>query len=109
MTALAIGLVEPDIQCTVTKVIKSQNIMGFKSFPKKYDAIANNGMLSKLSVRAKPFKSEPPFSILKEGLREKILIKKDSNEMIIDVKGKPMSRQGTLKINNELVAEMTCH
>jgi len=105
----AFGLIEPDIQCTVTKVIKSQDVFGLSNFPKKYDAIANNGMLSKLAIRMKPFKSESPFTILKEGLREKILIKKDGVEIIIDVKGKPMSRQGTLNTNNELVAEITCH
>jgi len=106
---LGLGLIEPDIQCTVTKVIKAQDVLGLKNFPKKYDAIVNNGMLSKLSIRSKPFKSEAPSTIFKEGLREKILIKKDGAELIIDVKGKPMSRQGTLKINNELVAEVTCH
>ncbi len=106
---LAFGLIVPDIQCTVTEVIKSQVVFGFKDFPQKYDAIANNGMLSKLAIRMKPFKSDPPYTIFKKGLREKILIKKNGKEMVIDIKGKPMSRQGTLSINNELVAKVTCH
>lgn len=110
MTSIfAIGLVEPDIQCTVIEAIKSQDILGLKSFPKKYDVINNNGMLSKLTIRSKPFKSEPPVTIHQKGLEERIFIKKDESELLLNLVGKPMSRKGTLKINNVLVAKLTCH
>lgn len=107
--ALAYSPFEPIIECTVIKVINPQSVFGFSKFPELYQSINNNPQISKLIVGKKELQTIDPVSVIKTDAYEKILIKEGNNEVVLELKGKPISRNGTMAINGKLAAEVTCH
>jgi hypothetical protein len=107
--AFAVSLFEPSIECTVIKVIEPQSVFGISRFPELHQSINNNPQTSKLIVGKKELLKVDPVSVVKTDRYEKILIKEGNSELILELKGKPISRNGTMAINGKLAAEVTCH
>jgi hypothetical protein len=105
----AFTLFEPSIECTVINVIAPQQVFGIKKFPELYQSINNDPVASRLRVgKAELFKSDP-VSVVKTESFEKIIIKHGTDQLELELKGKPLSRNGTMTINGKLAAEVTCH
>jgi hypothetical protein len=100
---------EPDIQCTVIKVHKTVDLFGFRNFPTKFDSINNIGLLSKLSIKEKEFPHLSVKTTYHARRIEKVLIKEGAVEVMITLRGEPMSRKGFLTVDGEKIAELTCH
>lgn len=109
LSSRAVTLFEPSIECTVIKVIEPQKVFGFKKFPELYQSINNNPQTSKLRVGKLELSNVDPVSAVKTESYEKILIKQNSDQLELELKGKPLSRNGTMTINGKLAAEVTCH
>lgn len=105
----AFALLEPSIECTVIKVIEPQKAFGIKKFPELYQSINNDPQSSRLRVGKLELSKVDPVSAVKTESYEKILIKQDSDQLELELKGKPLSRNGTMTINGKLAAEVTCH
>lgn len=100
---------EPNIECTVIKVINTQSAFGHNKFPELYQSINNNPTLSKLVIGKEEFPKVDPVSVAKTSTYEKILIVTGRDKMELELKGKPISRHGIMKLNTQLAAEVTCH
>lgn len=101
--------IEPDIQCTVIKVHKTVELFGFSNFPSKFDSINNIGLLSKLSIKKKELPHLSVKTVYQARGIEKVLIKEGAVEVMITLKGEPMSRQGFLSVDGDRISELTCH
>lgn len=99
-------LTQPEIQCTVLEVEKESKLFGINI--KQYDSISNDAVRSKLTISNK---SVPLTPELKEKTVdfEKIEITKNDQRVILKIHGKPISRNGTLELNGERIAKITCH
>lgn len=105
----ALSIFEPSVECTVIKVISPQSVFGINKFPELYQSINNNPQTSKLIVGKRELKTIDPVSVVKTDNYEKILIKEGSDELVLELNGKPISRNGTMTINGKLAAKVTCH
>ncbi len=101
--------VEPDIQCTVIKVHQTIHIDGFKKFPLLYQTISNEPITSRLLIAGKELLDINPKTFLRTANSEVIAINTSQFSMILELFGKPISRNGVLKINGKVFAEITCH
>ena len=102
-------LLEPSIECTVVKVINQIDIDRLKKFPKLYTSINNQSATSRLVISGKEFKNIDPVTKIKTDSFESIVIKIEQSELIIELKGKPISRNGSLKFGLIELAKITCH
>ena len=100
---------EPNIECTVIKVHSTRKILGFESFPKVYQSINNDPTSSKLTIAGKEFLKLNPVSNIKTEIYEKLTINSGTNQIGLELKGKPLSRNGTMTVNGVTVAYVTCH
>lgn len=103
------NLSEPSIECTVVKVHSTKRSFGFDQFPKLYQSINNNPLESKLFIAAKEFSKIDPVTLIKTESYERISIVSGSENLLLELNGKPISRNGTMKINEIKVADVTCH
>lgn len=108
-SAYGFSPIEPSIECTVIKVLKQQDIGKFKKFPQLYTSINNNPATSRLFIAGVEFKSSDPISQIKSEVFEKIMISVEKSELILELHGKPVSRNGDLKLGSLLLAKVTCH
>jgi len=104
-----ISIFEPNIECTVIKVHSEIKALGFKKFPTLYLSINNKPIDSKLLIGKKKFDRLSPKTVIKTESYEKIIIKHDEGQLELELKGKPMSRNGTLSESGKLIADITCH
>ena len=102
-------LFEPSIECTVIKVHSTKNVLGHPKFPLLYQSINNNPTKSVLIIAGKKLPGVVPKTILKTDNFEKISIVIENKNIELELKGKPISRNGTLKLDGELLADVTCH
>ncbi len=79
------------------------------TFPKQYQSINNDPFDSKLVVAGQSFPLVNPKTLLKTETFERIQIDLAKDILELELEGKPLSRQGTLKINGKVVADVTCH
>jgi len=100
---------EPSIECTVIKVLSPQKVFGFDKFPLLYQSINNNPPTSKLYVGGKEFFKVDPVSLFKTHDFERLLIESNGDKLELELKGRPISRNGKMTINGKLAAEVTCH
>lgn len=100
---------EPRIECTVVKILSSKTKFSRTGFPKLYDSIFNDNLKSQLFIGGKEFTNLSPQRTFKGESLEKIKIMNKAERMDLEIKGKPISRNGTLSINGKLVANITCH
>jgi hypothetical protein len=107
--ALAFGMFEPSIECTVIKVYSTTKAFGFDKFPKLYQSINNDPLSSKLIIAGKEFSKLSPISIIKTETYEKISISSEQDQLSLELSGKPISRNGTMMFNGVKVASVTCH
>ena len=107
--AFAISPFEPSIECTVIKIIEPQPVFGINKFPKLYQSINNNPQTSKLIVGEKELLHTDPVSVIKTVDYEKLTIALNQDQLVLELKGRPISRNGTMTINGKLAAEVTCH
>lgn len=105
----AFELFEPSIECTVVSVLKQRNIGQLKKFPKLYTSINNNPATSKLVISGIEYKNVDPVTKVKTDSFELILIKIDQSELILELTGKPISRNGTLNFGLVELGKITCH
>lgn len=105
----AFELLEPSIECTVVKVLKQANIGQLKKFPKLYASINNNPSTSKLVISGIEYKNVDPVTKIKTENFESIVIKVEQSELILELTGKPISRNGTLKFGLIELGKITCH
>ncbi len=100
---------EPSIECTVIKVLKQQDIGNLKKFPKLYSSIYNNPVASSLFIAGLEFKNTDPVSQIKTAIFEKVMISIEEQELVLELNGKPISRNGVLKLGSIVLAKVTCH
>jgi len=105
----AFNPLEPSIECTVIKVLSPQKVFGFDKFPLLYQSINNNPPTSKLYVGGKEFFKVDPVSLFKTHDFERLLIESNGDKLELELKGRPISRNGKMTINGKLAAEVTCH
>ncbi len=103
------GVFEPTIECTVIKVHSKGSIWGITKFPQLYQTINNDPLKSRLHIARQLIRGVIPRSIWKIDGYEKILIRDVRDSLELEIHGKPLSRNGTLKVNGTLVANVTCH
>lgn len=108
-SAYGINLIEPQIQCTVVKVISTVNIFGIKKFPALHQSINNDPIESTLHIGRVRLAKVQPFTMFKSKLVEIISIRDGNQQLDLELNGKPMSRQGVIKYNGAVLAELTCH
>jgi len=104
----AYGPFEPSIECTVTKIFKFQTTFGMQKFPQLYQSIYNNPLTSKLFIGRVEIPNTNPTTLERSSDFERILIKNGNDNIKLELKGRPISRIGTLTINDNLAAEVTC-
>lgn len=109
LNANAFDLFGPSIECTVVKVKNPIAAFGFKKFPKLYSSIYNSPNEDILKISDKPFKGVKPISSFKTETFEKIQIDIGKETLTLELSGKPLSRNGVLRVNGKDVAEVTCH
>ena len=107
--AYGFGLFEPSIECTVIKVHSTAKALGQTKFPKLYQSIYNDPMTSTLIIAGKKLLGVKPETLLKTDNFEKISIIVEAKTLELELKGKPISRNGILKFEGKLLAEVTCH
>ena len=107
--ASAFSPFEPSIECTVIKILAIQSVFGIGKFPKLYQSINNNPLSSKLFIAGKEFSKLNPVSYLKTENYEKISIESGGDHLGLELKGKPISRNGTMTVNGVMIADVTCH
>lgn len=100
---------EPEIQCTIIKVIDKGNLPGVKNFPELYQTVSNDSKTSRLFIAGKELKGINPVTLYKSSDLEKLSIKNKSISITLELSGKPISRKGTLKMNSKHLADLTCH
>lgn len=98
----------PEIQCTILDIYKKVFLFKSKLPLKKYDSISNDSVRSKLTISNKKINLMPKLK-KKTNDFEKIEISKDDQKLILKIYGKPISRKGTLELNGEKIAKITCH
>lgn len=106
---LAFDIFEPSIECTVVKVHSTRKVFGFESFPKLYQSINNDPTSSKLMIGGKEFSKINPVSTFKTENYEKIMIDSGTDQLGLELKGKPLTRNGTMTVNGANMADVTCH
>ena len=99
----------PDISCTVIKVHSQIKILGLKKFPSLYQSIYNNPITSTFRIGKIQFDKIVPKTIVKNDRYEKIIISHAEGQLELELNGRPMSRNGTLKESGKLIADITCH
>lgn len=97
---------EPEIQCTVIEIEENTKIFGIDI--KQFDSISNDATQSKLAI-ANQLINKKPKLIKKSKETEEIEIFDDSQKIILKIHGEPISRNGTLELNGEQIAKITCH
>lgn len=107
--SFAFGIFEPSIECTVIKVHSTRKVFGFESFPKLYQSINNDPSSSRLMIAGKEFSKLNPVSNIKTENYEKLVINSGTDQLGLELKGKPVSRNGTMTVNGATVADVTCH
>ena len=100
---------EPRIECTVVEILSNKKKFGKTSFPKLYDIVYNDNLKSQLFIGGKEFTHLNPQRTFKGESLEKIKIQDQAERIDLEIKGKPISRNGILKINGKWVANITCH
>ena len=100
---------EPRIECTVIKILSDEEKFGDTSFPELYESIYNDNLKSQLFIGGKELRETNPQQFFKQEKIEKIKIKYQSDIMNLEIRGKPISRNGKLSINGKYVADITCH
>lgn len=100
---------EPSIECTVIKIFATQKAFGFSKLPTIYQSINNNPISSTLFIAGREFPKLDPVSELKTETYEKISIKSGNDQLELELRGKPISRNGKLTVNGQVVADVTCH
>ena len=109
LQASAFSAIEPRIECTVIKVLATRTVFGINRFPKLYQSINNDPLTSKLFIAGKEFSRLNPVSDFKTETYEKISISAGSEQLGLGLKGKPISRNGTMTFNGLTLANVTCH
>lgn len=104
-----LSIFEPSIECTVIKVHAITTFSSIKDFPKLYQSINNNPVKSTLRIAGLTFPNIKPETMLKTDTFERILIADGVDSFLLDLNGKPISRNGSLKKNGKLLADVTCH
>ncbi len=107
--ASAFNPFEPSIECTVIKVLSTKSVFGISKFPKLYQSFNNDPLSSKLFIAGKEFSKLNPVSDLKTEIYEKISIDSGRDHLVLELKGKPISRNGTMAVNGVIIADVTCH
>jgi hypothetical protein len=100
---------EPDIQCTIVEVHKNQKFIGLKDFPRTDQSINNDPKTSRLFIAGKELVEINPKTISKNSTAETIFIESGKSRLVLELKGKPISRRGLLKIDGTKIATLTCH
>jgi hypothetical protein len=106
---MAFEVLEPSIECTVVKVLNQRDIGQLNKFPNLHAVINNKPATSKLVISGIEFKNIDPVTILKTENYERILIKVEQSELILELTGKPISRNGKLKFGPIELGKITCH
>lgn len=109
LSAKAFDLFEPSIECTVIKVNKQVSAFGFKKFPKLYSGIFNQPNGNNLKISGESFKGIRPITKFKTEVFERIQIDIGEDVMLVELHGKPLSRNGNLLVNGVEVGKVTCH
>ena len=107
--AFGINLLEPSIECTVIKVHFSEKMLGFAKFPVLYQSINNDPIKSRLLIGGREFPGLNPETLWKTETFEKISIHHGGGNLELELNGKPISRNGFLKENGKVLADVTCH
>ena len=103
------SLFEPSIECTVIKVHTTTDIMGIPEFPKLYQSVNNDPLRSILKIAGTVFPGAKPKTHLNTDKFEKISILLQNKILELELHGKPISRNGFLKVDGKLLADVTCH
>ncbi len=69
----------------------------------------NNPVASKLFISGTEFKNTDPVSQIKTATFEKVMIPVEEQELVLELNGKPISRNGVLKLGTMALANITCH
>ncbi len=104
-----IDIFEPNIECTVVKVLSSRAALGFSRFPILYQSINNKPLTSILIIGGHEFVNLNATTDIKTDSYEKISINTNEGPLVIELHGKPISRNGTLSLNGQVLAHITCH
>lgn len=99
----------PEIQCTVVKVHKSVEAFKIKIFPKIYDSVSYDAKTRRLSISGKSIPNIKPQVIQKKVGYEETTIIIGKVKVLLKIYGFPISRQGKMFLNGELLAGITCH
>jgi hypothetical protein len=108
-TTLGFNVLGPNIECTVVKVHSTARVLGDSKFPKLYQSINNDPTKSDLVIAGKKLSGISPTTIFKTDTLEKISIEIEASKIELELKGKPISRNGTLRLDGKLLADVTCH
>jgi hypothetical protein len=100
---------EPDVQCTIVKVHRREKLAGVKKFPSLYQTINNDPVTSRFFIAGRELQDANPETLFKSAEAETISIKTSTISIVLELKGRPISRHGDLKINGKKTAEVTCH
>lgn len=103
------NIFEPVIECTIIKVHATTTFSSIRKFPKLYQSINNNPTKSILRIAGETFLNIKPETLIKTSNFERILIANGADDFVLDLNGKPISRNGVLKKNGKLLADLTCH
>ncbi len=100
---------EPSIECTVIKVHSHIHAFGQSKFPRLYQSINNQPSKETLTIASKSLPGVRPKTIFKTENFEKISIVIGIQNFELELKGKPISRNGVLKVDGKILADVTCH
>jgi len=107
--ASALNVLEPHVQCTVVKVHSVLDVFGIKNFPSLYQSLNNHPSEKTMHIANVSLNNIKPITTYKSETLELITIQNGSQKLELELHGKPISRQGVLKSNGVLLAELTCH
>jgi hypothetical protein len=108
LVSYSFSVLEPKIECTVTKVISQINLFAQSKFPKRYDSI-NNLRQAELTIAGVAIKNAKFETLFKSDNLETIKIVINGRTLFFKLVGKPLSRSGTIAEDGNLLAEITCH
>ncbi len=97
---------EPEIQCTIVEIKNNSKILGIKV--NQFDSVSNDAVQSKLTIAGQPLNTKPR-QIKKNQDFEEIEISQINQKVVLKIHGEPISRNGTLELNGEQIAKITCH
>lgn len=109
LPAKAANFFEPNIECTITKVHSSVELEKIGKFPKLHQSINNWLIESDLHVAGHRLPASDPKTVFKTDSYEEIQIPVGKVVLTLELHGKPISRNGVLKIGSQLLGDVTCH